>query len=359
MAGNDASTPTAARPTTTALPPARRQSQASRIVSGRPTTSKAWSAPPPVSSRTAAAGSSAVASTACVAPRASESSSIAGSRSTATIAPAPASTRPAMTCWPTPPQPITAALSPMRGRATLRTAPMPVTAPQPSSAACHSGTPGASGTTPAAATTVRSAKHATVRPCWSGVPSGSASRDVPSISVPRNPASPAGPQSVGRPARQALQAPHDGIMQKTTRSPGATCTTPSPTASTVPAPSCPSTIGQRPGAEAARGEVHVGVADARRRRCAPAPRPPAAARARPPRRARRRARAGRRPSCDPPVLERVEVGRDAEAGARRRRDRAVGRDLDDRGQQPVAPLGRPRRAGRRAPRRTGTSRRRA
>ena len=54
-----------------------------------------------------------------------------------------------MTCCPTPPQPITAALSPMRGRATLRTAPMPVTAPQPSSAACHSGTPGASGTTPA------------------------------------------------------------------------------------------------------------------------------------------------------------------------------------------------------------------
>ena len=30
----------------------------------------------------------------------------------------------------------------MRGRATLRTAPMPVTAPQPSSAACHSGTLG-------------------------------------------------------------------------------------------------------------------------------------------------------------------------------------------------------------------------
>ena len=102
----------------------------------------------PVSSRTSAAGSPARASTACVAPRASESSSIAGSRSTATIVPAPASTRPAMTCWPTPPQPTTAALSPMRGRATLRTAPMPVTAPQPSSAACHSGTPAGSGTTP-------------------------------------------------------------------------------------------------------------------------------------------------------------------------------------------------------------------
>ena len=57
-------------------------------------------------------------------------------------APAPARTRPAMTCWPTPPQPITAALSPIRGRATLRTAPMPVTAPQPSSAACQSGTLG-------------------------------------------------------------------------------------------------------------------------------------------------------------------------------------------------------------------------
>ena len=245
MAGKAASTPTAARPTTTAVPPARRQSQASRIVSGRPTTSKACSAPPPVSSRTAAAGSDSRASTACVAPRASESSSMAGSRSTATITPAPASTRPEMTCWPTPPQPITAARSPIRTFATLRTAPMPVTAPQPSSAACQSGTLGASGTTPAAATTARSAKQATVSACCSGVPSGSARRDVPSISVPRTPASPAGPQSVGRPPRQALQAPHDGIMQSTTRSPGATCTTPSPTASTVPAPSCPSTIGQR------------------------------------------------------------------------------------------------------------------
>ena len=193
--------------------------------------------------------------------------------------------------------------------------------------------------------------------CCSGVPSGSARRDVPSISVPRTPASPAGPQSVGRPARQALQAPHDGIMQSTTRSPGATCTTPSPTASTVPAPSCPSTIGQRPLAEAALGEVQVGVADAAGGDAHEHLAGPRAARASRPRRARRRARAGRRPSCDAPALERVEVGRDAEPGARAAA-RSSRRPRSRRRQAAASRAARPtRRAGRTAPRRTGTSRR--
>ena len=135
----------------------------------------------------------------------------------------------------------------MRGRATLRTAPMPVTAPQPSSAACQSGT-----------STVE--RH-DARGRDDGALGEAGDREAvlqrrpvrqrqPRRAVHQRararPASPAGPQSVGRPARQALQVPQDGIMQSTTRSPGATCATPSPTASTVPAPSCPSTIGQRP-----------------------------------------------------------------------------------------------------------------
>ena len=51
--------------------PGRSVSQASRIVSARPTTSKAWSTPPAVSLRTARAASGSDASTTCVAPRAS------------------------------------------------------------------------------------------------------------------------------------------------------------------------------------------------------------------------------------------------------------------------------------------------
>ena len=46
-----------------------------------------------------------------------------------------------MTCRPTPPHPMTQAVSPIRTRATLRTAPTPVTTAQPSSAACQSGNP--------------------------------------------------------------------------------------------------------------------------------------------------------------------------------------------------------------------------
>ena len=80
------------------------------------------------------------------------------------IAPAPASRAPAITCSPTPPQPITHTLSPTRRRARL-TAPIPVTTPHPSSAACHSGIEGGSGTAPAAGTTAYSAKQATIRPC--------------------------------------------------------------------------------------------------------------------------------------------------------------------------------------------------
>ena len=159
---------------------------------------------------------------------------------------APASFAAATTCSPTPPQPITATLSPRRTPAALRTAPAPVTTPQPSSEACHSGMSAVSGTAPAAATTVRCAKHAVIRPCWSVSPAPSCRREVPSISVPRSALRPAGSQRLRRPARQARHCPHDGTNENATRSPGATCVTRSPTASTTPAPSWPSTIGQRP-----------------------------------------------------------------------------------------------------------------
>ena len=148
-AGSATSTPFGAMPTTVAVAPARSTSQASRIVAGEPTASKAWSTPPGTSSSTA----SAPPSTASVAPRASASARFAGSRSTATIRPAPASRAAATSCRPTPPQPTTQTLSPIATRAALRTAPTAVTTPQPSSDACQSGSAAGIGTAQAAGTT--------------------------------------------------------------------------------------------------------------------------------------------------------------------------------------------------------------
>ena len=101
-------------------------------------------------------------------------------------------------------------------RAAFRTAPKAVTTPQPRSEACHSGSSRGSGTAPAAGTTVRSAKQAVMSPCWSGVPSGSESRDVPSMRTPRGPFSPAGMQRWKRPARHSAHVRHAGTMQKPT-----------------------------------------------------------------------------------------------------------------------------------------------
>ena len=42
-------------------------------------------------------------------------------------------------------------------------------------------------TAPAAGTTAYSAKHATIKPCWSTVPSAARRREVPSISIPATP----------------------------------------------------------------------------------------------------------------------------------------------------------------------------
>ena len=107
-----------------------------------------------------------------------------------------------ITWRPTPPHPITATDSPRCTRATLRTAPIPVTTPHPRRAACHNGNPSGIGTAPPAATTVRSAKQAVRRPCFRVVPSGSRSRLVPSISIPCAPCSATTAHRLGLPAVQ-------------------------------------------------------------------------------------------------------------------------------------------------------------
>ena len=53
-------------------------------------------------------------------------------------------------------------------------------------------------------------------------------------------------QRLVRPLRQWTHSPHSGANRVTTWSPGRTILTPSPTASTTPAPSWPSTHGAYP-----------------------------------------------------------------------------------------------------------------
>ena len=87
---------------------------------------------------------------------------------------------------------------------------------------------------------------------------------MPSPSTPRLLCSPAGTQRLAWPAWHCAQLPQEGTKQNATRSPAATCATPAPTASTVPAPSWPSTIGCRSLPEVPVRQMHVGVADAGR-----------------------------------------------------------------------------------------------
>ncbi len=154
-----------------------------------------------------------------VAPRPRARASFAGSRSTATIRPAPAIRAAATICWPIPPQPTTHTLSPIATRAALRTAPKPVTTAQPSSAACQSGRPGGIGTALAAGTTQRSAKHDTKLKCLTSRPSARCSRVVPSSIVPAQACAPATSQRLKRPAVHAAQARHGGTKQNATGSP--------------------------------------------------------------------------------------------------------------------------------------------
>ena len=110
------------------------------------------------------------------------------------------------------------------------------------------------------------AKQATINPCWSTAPSSPRSREVPSISVPGDAVGASGlAQGRGAPRGTRRHSPQDGTKQNATWSPGARPATPAPTASTTPAPSWPSTIGQRPSPSRPVGQVKVGVADAGRR----------------------------------------------------------------------------------------------
>ncbi len=187
-----------------------------------------------MSSRIASTGSVSRLLTVCVAPKPRAHSSLRSSTSTATTVVAPASTAPAIAALPTPPQPITATESPRCTLPVLTAAPKPAMTPQPSSPAAVAGASGSTFVHWPACTSVFSAN--------APMPSAGVS-SVPSSSVIFCAALWVSKQYQGRPRRQARHSPHTARQLRTTKSPGATSVTPSPTASTTPAASWPSRNG--------------------------------------------------------------------------------------------------------------------
>ena len=132
---------------------------ASSTVDTRPIASNTKSGPPSVNSRSASivAARSSVAIMPSVAPTARAASSLAGTRSSATIRDAPAIAAPITHDSPTPPSPITATLDPGGTTAVLRTAPTPVVTQHPISAATAGSTPSGRAIAAVSGTTVASA----------------------------------------------------------------------------------------------------------------------------------------------------------------------------------------------------------
>jgi hypothetical protein len=118
------------------VPPGASELKACSIALRCPTASKAYSAPRPrVRSLIAWTTSPSRPSITCVAPKRFAHSSLVGTRSTAMILEAPASTPPWMMLSPIPPAPNTTIERPVSTLARFSTAPTPVMMPQPISAA--------------------------------------------------------------------------------------------------------------------------------------------------------------------------------------------------------------------------------
>ena len=141
---------------------------------------------------------------------------------------------------PTPPQPITATVSPGRTLAVWVTAPMPVVTAQPIRAARSSGMSLRMAVQACSCTSMCSAKADRFRYWVMAAPSGSDSRG--GSSLPRW-VSGLG-QSDMWPVRQYSQWPQKADRQVTTWSPTFTVRTSEPTFSTIPAASWPSTAGR-------------------------------------------------------------------------------------------------------------------
>ena len=144
---------------------------------------------------------------------------------------APASRAPRIAPSPTPPQPITATVSPRVTPPVLMAAPMPAITPQPSRPAVAAGMAGSTLVHWPEATRVFSANAPMPRAGDSTVPSSRVIFWV-ALWVLK--------QYHGRPLLQARHRPQTARQLRMTKSPGATSVTSGPTASTTPAASCPS-----------------------------------------------------------------------------------------------------------------------
>src|SRR5271154_868023 len=183
---------------------------------------------PPVSSLIVATGSLVRELTTAVAPNPRAQSSFRSSTSTAMIVVAPASWAPRTAPSPTPPQPMTATLSPLVTPPVLSAAPRPAITPQPSRPAVAGLMAGLTLVHWPEATSVLSANAPMPSAGDSGVPSASVIFWL-ALWVLK--------QYQGRPRMHARQRPHTARQLRMTKSPGATSVTSGPTASTTPAAS--------------------------------------------------------------------------------------------------------------------------
>ena len=348
-AGSATSTPAGAIPTTIAVAPGRSTSQASRIVAGRPIASKAWSTPPRSErpdrgQRLAGArGQHAVGRAARTRQR--QLRRVALDRDDPPGAGEPGRRDQLQ---------ADAAAADHADRLPGRdAAPRCARRRPPSRRRSRAATParaaGSAGiaTAQPAGTTQCWAKQETKLKCCSAVPSASRRRELPSSSVPAQAAAAAASQRLRLPAVQARHSPQAGTKQNATGSPGADVR--HAVADRLDDAGALVTEHDRmaPGAEMAVGEVQVGVADpggghahqqlARARRLQ-------LDLEHLQRRAVRVQDGGARPHAIRCASSASRSGVTPSPGPGRRRDRAVGADLDRRpAEQPVASLRAPAR----------------
>src|SRR5439155_25046056 len=131
--------------------------------------------------------------------------------------------------------PNTTTDDPGRTCAVLIAAPTPVVTPHPINDATSKGTSLSIFTAACSLTTISSANVP--------VPANANSCSSPAVNLWLALVTKPRLHSCGWPRRQSAHVPHGGIQLMITWSPGATLVTPSPTATTSPAPSWPSTAG--------------------------------------------------------------------------------------------------------------------
>ena len=337
MRRHGASTPAGARPTTIAVPPGRSASQARRIVSGRPRPRRRGRLRRRSASRTRRAASGPASTTSVAPARARARASRDRGRRPRCGGRPPAGRRPRPAGRPRR-SPTTHTRVAHLHAAALRTAPTPVTTPQPEQGRLPSGRSSGSGMALAARPRRRLGEAGDHEPSAAAIgrPAGAAARCRRAACRPGRTAR--GLAQV-RPPAPAGRAAAAGRARSRTRRVIARgdVVTPAPTASTMPGalvpehdrPAVRRRGGRRPGARRSGTRPP--------RRPAPAPRPRAAGRAR-----AVSTTSGRPASWS--TAARIAIGRHATAprssasrsgstprpGAVRRRDRAVGGDLDRR-----------------------------